>query len=55
MQIPKDSPVQGFCSPDGNLQRQKVGEKYWAASTFFLRVIWLPGWASEQVITLYFL
>lgn len=51
-QITNGSPVQGFCSPDGNLQRQPVGKKFWAASALFPRVTWLPGWASEQVIIL---
>lgn len=52
MQISDGFPIQGFCSPDGNLQRQKAGKKYWAASTLFPRVTWLPEWASEKVITL---
>lgn len=41
MQIPNGSPVQGFCSPDGNMQRQKVGKKYRAASLF-------PGLSGYQ-------
>lgn len=35
MQISNGYLVQGFHSPDENLERQQVGKKYWAVPTLF--------------------